>query len=232
MEDQTFKSLRSIYFNGCPDGQFTFDHSETSEIPYAECEETNGLDFEQDIIPALAEVCNDITVQTVNMQKGGLVYPENDFKHVIAIGGLALSRGLTLEGLSITYILRNASASDTLMQMGRWFGYRLKYENLTRIFMPRSSYDHYCSIHLATEELRQDPRIHGSCRRHTTRFGLKVRNSDTGIMITARNKLQSAETITQSKDFSLSHKQAYVLSRIRILGPIMNATSANLSKHC
>lgn len=213
LEDQTFKSLRSIYFNGCPDGQFTFDHSETSEIPYAECEETNGLDFEQDIIPALAEVCNDITVQTVNMQKGGLVYPENDFKHVIAIGGLALSRGLTLEGLSITYILRNASASDTLMQMGRWFGYRLKYENLTRIFMPRSSYDHYCSIHLATEELRQDLEFMAHVGDTPLDFGLKVRNSDTGIMITARNKLQSAETITQSKDFSLSHKQAYVLSR-------------------
>ncbi|MBK4216180.1 hypothetical protein JJJ17_09610 [Paracoccus caeni] len=48
-----------------------------------------------------------------------------DGLHVIAIGGLALSRGLTLEGLTVSYLLRNVTASDTLMQMARWFGYAL-----------------------------------------------------------------------------------------------------------
>ncbi|MDA7551796.1 Z1 domain-containing protein [Rhodobacteraceae bacterium] len=212
LEDDTFKSLRRLYFEGCPSSQFAYEHCSSQEVTYANCEETENFDFDQDIIPALFEICSEITVQTVNMQKGGLDYPANENKHVIAIGGLALSRGLTLEGLSITYILRNASASDTLMQMGRWFGYRFGYENLTRIFMPQSSYDHYSSIHLATEELRQDLELMDYVNKTPLDFGLKVRNSDTGIMITARNKLQTAETITVSKDFSLTHKQAYVLT--------------------
>ena len=148
-------------------------------------------------------MCREIEVQNVNMQTGSLTYtdPEDRSRHVIAIGGLALSRGLTLEGLSITYILRNASASDTLMQMGRWFGYRSGYKNLTRIFMPEISYDHYCSIHIATEELRQELETMEAVNKTPLDFGLKVRNSDTGILITARNKLQSAETISFSRIF-------------------------------
>ena len=52
--------------------------------------------------------------------------------NVIAVGGFSLSRGLTLEGLMISYFLRNSMMYDTLMQMGRWFGYRPGYEDLCR----------------------------------------------------------------------------------------------------
>lgn len=211
LADDVFNSLKQLYKNGVPANQIMFPNVGSSEIPYDKCEETDGLDFNQNIAPALNEICDEIFVQTVNMQKKSLEYPDTDYKHVIAIGGLALSRGLTLEGLVITYILRNASASDTLMQMGRWFGYRLGYENLTRIFMPQSSFDHYSSIHLATEELREELEQMSYVKQTPVEFGLKVRNSETGIMITARNKLQSAETITVSKDFSLKHKQAFIL---------------------
>jgi hypothetical protein len=73
-----------------------------------------------------------VQVETVNMSGGVLDYDAHkvDGLTVIAIGGLALSRGLTLEGLCVTYILRNAGAYDTLMQMGRWFGYRPNYEDI------------------------------------------------------------------------------------------------------
>ena len=46
---------------------------------------------------------------------------------VIAIGGDKLARGLTLEGLTVSYFLRASKMYDTLMQMGRWFGYRPGY---------------------------------------------------------------------------------------------------------
>ena len=74
----------------------------------------------------------EIEVQTINSGGTQLNYDEfaDTGKNVIAIGGLALSRGLTLEGLCNTYILRNAAAYDTLMQMGRWFGYRPNYRGL------------------------------------------------------------------------------------------------------
>ena len=55
---------------------------------------------------------------------------------VIAVGGYSLSRGLTLEGLMVSYFLRNSMMYDTLMQMGRWFGYRPGYEDLCRVWMP------------------------------------------------------------------------------------------------
>ena len=86
---------------------------------YGSCEETEDLDYHKDIIPSLLEVCREIEVQTVNMQTGSHTYPdpEDRSRHVIAIGGLALSRGLTLEGLSITYILRNASPQ---IHLCRW----------------------------------------------------------------------------------------------------------------
>ena len=114
------------------------------------------------------------------------------------------------------------------MQMGRWFGYRSGYKNLTRIFMPEISYDHYCSIHIATEELRQELETMEAVNKTPLDFGLKVRNSDTGILITARNKLQSAETISFSKDFSSSHKQAYILTKDKDVRKIMKMKSFHL----
>ena len=62
---------------------------------------------------------------------------EKDFKtvHAIVIGGDVLSRGLTIEGLVSSYFLRDSKQDDTLMQMGRWFGYRSGYEDLPRIWM-------------------------------------------------------------------------------------------------
>ena len=63
-----------------------------------------GIDFDRQIVEALILVCTEIKVQTVNMKKNQLVIPrKKDFQHVIAVGGLALSRGLALEGLSIVY---------------------------------------------------------------------------------------------------------------------------------
>ena len=95
-------------------------------------------------------------VTVVNMRGGILDYRrhQDEGLHVIAVGGLALSRGLTLEGLTVSYILRNAGASDTLMQMARWFGYRPEYEDICRLYLPEQSLDHYEYITEAIEELR------------------------------------------------------------------------------
>ena len=58
---------------------------------------------------------------------------------LIAVGGFSLSRGLTLEGLVVSYFLRNSMMYDTLLQMGRWFGYRPGYEDLCRVWMPEEA---------------------------------------------------------------------------------------------
>ncbi|MBL4731553.1 MAG: Z1 domain-containing protein [Rhizobiaceae bacterium] len=193
--------LKDIYEQGFFEG----------EIPYAETPECKGIDFVENIMPELNSVLKSIKPKTINMRTGGLVYDDNDPQKVIAIGGLALSRGLTLEGLSVSYLLRNASASDTLMQMARWFGYRLGYENLTRLFLPEVSLKHYKSVHQSIEELRDELRQMARVKKTPLEFGLKVRNSDTGIRITAANKSQSAARISFARNLENKHIQGYLL---------------------
>ena len=58
----------------------------------------------------------------------------------IAVGGTRLSRGLTLEGLAVSYFVRHAGAHDTLLQMCRWFGFRKGYQDLMRIYLTSPIY--------------------------------------------------------------------------------------------
>ncbi|MDH4164358.1 MAG: endonuclease [Nitrospirota bacterium] len=59
----------------------------------------------------------------------------------IIVGGAKLSRGYTIEGLTVSYFRRRAQAADTLMQMGRWFGFRKGYRDLVRLYMGRMEND-------------------------------------------------------------------------------------------
>lgn len=115
-------------------------------------------------------------------------YP--DGRTVIAVGGLGLSRGLTLEGLLVSYFLRNSVMYDTLMQMGRWFGYRDGYSDLCRIFMTGQAVSWYSHIAEATEELREDFRAMEKLKLTPVDFGLRVRSHPTALIVTARNKMR------------------------------------------
>ncbi|GHA41676.1 hypothetical protein GCM10010372_47370 [Streptomyces tauricus] len=55
----------------------------------------------------------------------------------ILVGGMKLSRGFTVEGLTVTYYRRTTQQADTLMQMGRWFGFRPGYRDLVRLYIGR-----------------------------------------------------------------------------------------------
>lgn len=135
-------------------------------------------------------------VSLVNMTSSPLNFDsEPDGLTVIAIGGLALSRGLTLEGLTVSYILRNASAYDTLMQMGRWFGYRPGYEDLCRLYIPNTSRDHYVKTTEAIMELRDELQIMQDLGKTPAEFGLKVRSHPQALAITAANKMKTAKKI-------------------------------------
>lgn len=136
-----------------------------------------------------------IKVESVN---GGNASKLLDYKsyqnglRIIAIGGLSLSRGLTLEGLCVSYFHRNSIMYDTLMQMGRWFGYRTKYEDLCQIWMSEESYNWYEHISEATDELRMEiNRIHYS-NLTPIDVGIRVRGSEGALIVTAKNKMRSA----------------------------------------
>jgi hypothetical protein len=114
---------------------------------------------------------------------------------VIAVGGNSLSRGLTLEGLSTSYFYRNSQMYDTLLQMGRWFGYRPGYEDLCRLWITDEAADWYSHIAAAADELRKD--VKRMMRRNATPkdFGLRVRAHPDTLLVTAQNKMRLGETI-------------------------------------
>lgn len=110
----------------------------------------------------------------------------------IAVGGLSLSRGLTLEGLTISYMHRTTSTYDTLMQMGRWFGYRPGYEDLCRVYLPPQSIDWYRFIAEKTEDLRDQIRRMRREGKTPKEFGLYMERHPARLLITAANKMRHA----------------------------------------
>lgn len=149
---------------------------------------------------ALGEAVSPISVVTVNSASAeGLNYSvyENG-RNVIAIGGFSLSRGLTLEGLSVSYFYRNSVMYDTLLQMARWFGYRPGYNDLCRVFISEDAADWYQHISEAADELRHEVKRMEANNLTPEMFGLKVKRHPDSLIVTARNKMRSAEKFTQA----------------------------------
>lgn len=120
-------------------------------------------------------------------------YPNG--RNIIAVGGLSLSRGLTLEGLTVSYFLRNSIMYDTLMQMGRWFGYRTDFEKICRIYMSEEASSWYAHISRVTEELRDEFKRMEQARLTPRDFGLCVRSHPESLIVTARNKMRTGRSV-------------------------------------
>ena len=151
-----------------------------------------------DIQPLLARAVGPVEVRTINSKSADTLdyrkYRERGL-HVIAVGGLSLSRGFTLEGLTVSYFLRNSIMYDTLLQMGRWFGYRDGYEDTCRIYMTKDAiswYEHICE---ASEELRDEFRRMERAGRRPEDFGLRVRSHPDSLIVTARNKMRTGRPV-------------------------------------
>ena len=128
---------------------------------------------------------------------------------IIAIGGDKLSRGLTLEGLSVSYYLRATKMYDTLMQMGRWFGYRPGYADLCRLFTTAELISWHEHITIASEEVRREFDRMYLLGRSPRQFGLKVRTHPGVLKITSINKFRGARTMELS--YSAELEQTYRL---------------------
>jgi len=129
----------------------------------------------------------------------------------IAIGGLSLSRGLTIEGLCVSYMYRNTRMYDTLMQMGRWFGYRPGYEDLCRVYLSPASIDWYGHIAEKTEELRQQIRRMRRDNLTPRQFGLYVESHPDSLLITAANKMRSGTSVTFRQSYSGRLVESYIV---------------------
>jgi hypothetical protein len=125
--------------------------------------------------------------------KDVLDYEDNpDGLYVIAIGGDKLSRGLTLEGLSISYFLRSSRMYDTLMQMGRWFGYRPGYPDLCRLYLPTELNQWFGTITAAAQELTEEFVRMQSAGATPKEYGLRVR-SHPDLLVTSQVKMRHGE---------------------------------------
>lgn len=123
---------------------------------------------------------------------------------VIAVGGDKLSRGLTLEGLCVSYYLRASKMYDTLMQMGRWFGYRPGYLDLCRLYTTTGLIDWYGRITAASAELQREFEAMAILDKTPADFGLRVRQHPDGLMVTSPAKLKHAQKISISFSGSIA----------------------------
>ncbi|WP_409294051.1 Z1 domain-containing protein [Peribacillus sp. SCS-26] len=142
-----------------------------------------------------------IEARAVNQKTGAAsldyyAHKEKGFR-VIAIGGISLSRGLTLEGLCVSYFYRNSQMYDTLLQMGRWFGYRPNYDDLFKIWMAKDAIDWYGFITEASNELKREISKMNRLKLTPRDFGLKVRQDPSSLIVTARNKMRSGTRVSR-----------------------------------
>lgn len=182
-----------------------------------------AVDFESVIKAGIARAIDGIEVKAINSSLEGenLVYPtmeDPDFepKKYIAIGGNRLSRGFTLEGLTINYFLRATDSADTLMQMGRWFGYRIGYLDCCKLFTIRENIEKFNEASLIMEDLEFKFEQLAKLPDKTPRdFTIWIRNNPDIIKLTRGNFLRNLKTMTldfasriqQSSQFSLNRKR-------------------------
>ncbi len=136
----------------------------------------------------------------------------------IVVGGSILARGLTLEGLMVSYFLRTANQYDTLLQMGRWFGYRPRYEDLPRIWMPNQLRIQFRALAAIEQEIRDEIQQYRLMDLTPLEIAVRIR-AIPGMAITAANKMTGARRCavsywgTHRQTFRFSHQDVGLLER-------------------
>ncbi|WNS73682.1 Z1 domain-containing protein [Bacillus sp. DTU_2020_1000418_1_SI_GHA_SEK_038] len=173
---------------------YNFSHLKAMKDTFSE----RLQDIEFDFGTVLKEVCLLVdSIQVVDVHQKAkipLEYRKDIQSNVIVIGGLSLSRGFTLEGLSVSYFLRTTIYYDTLMQMGRWFGYRIGYEDICRVYLTDDMNKKFGFIIDATNELVSRLNVMREENLTPEDFGLAVQlHPDSLLQVTARNKSKYTE---------------------------------------
>lgn len=186
------KKLYSLYAHGDAT-KVDFYKGIREELSWEEIQ--NGLEN---------EIKQFVTAIINNRYKGDMRFDYENYgkkgARVIAIGGFVLSRGLTLEGLMVSYYSRNAGAYDTLLQMCRWFGYRPKYDDLCRIYISQTNIDSFFAVLDAVRDLKEQFTELALRNKKPRDFGLMIKESpeilETTLLITSRNKMRSTDVLS------------------------------------
>lgn len=161
------------------------------------------------VLKAAVGVLRELVVLELNSVTGeNLEYDEKPGRHIVAVGGNRLSRGLTLEGLTVSYFLRTASMCDTLLQMARWYGFRRGYEDLIQIWTTDGIARWFSELALVEQSLRDSIIALARAGRRPDQMAIRLR-AHSDLLLTARNK--SGTALPQQDSWSGEHPQTVLL---------------------
>jgi len=168
-----------------------------------------------DVADQILSSAQSILVRRINGSAGDVLDYEQHKKtglNVIAIGGDKLSRGLTLEGLTVSYFTRPTRMYDTLMQMGRWFGYRDGFIDVCRLYAPKSLIDWFEHITDASEQLRREFLLMCEMGETPASYGQRVRTHPV-LIVTSQVKMRHSMELTCSYQGAISETIVYSRSK-------------------
>lgn len=158
-------------------------------------------DFEQ-VEPHVGEFFESVQVMAINSSTGHVLdYDREPSLKAIAVGGNKLSRGLTLEGLTVSFFIRRTGMYDTLMQMGRWFGFRRGYDDLTRIYTTAELAGWFNDLAQVEHELRDDIRIYETQDVTPKELCARIRQHP-AMLVTSRLKQRYGTTFIVAQSYS------------------------------
>ena len=225
-DSSTYKSFKTIT-------------QEILDSPFHDIDNQLKVHKWDEIRPLLYQAVQKIEVKSINGSSADVLGYDNapNGISVIAIGGDKLSRGLTLEGLSVSYFLRASTMYDTLMQMGRWFGYRPGYIDLCRLYTSPELNEWYRHITMASEELRAEFNYLAETGGTPDQYALKVRTHPGRLQITSVGKMRNVDRIrvswagrlveTYQLPLSRKDKHQNMVATENFLAKLQNGTSLN-----
>lgn len=157
-----------------------------------------------ELVPYIGKFMEAVEVREINTQAGEVLdYEREPSLKAIAVGGNKLSRGLTLEGLLVSYFARRSPQYDTLLQMARWYGYRAGYQDLTRIYSTGELLGWFADLALVEHRLREDMQVYEQIP------GIKP--SDVGMRILRHPAMQVTASMKQRATTITNVSESYAL---------------------
>lgn len=164
---------------------------EVVRVPPPEDGDLPAVPSAEELTGELGEVVDELEIAIENGESYERLDYTGDPKTYIVVGGAVLARGLTLEGLCVSFFLRTAKQYDTLLQMGRWFGYRHGYEDLPRLWTTADLAASFRALAHIEEEIRDDIEVYREHKTTPLEFAVRVR-AIPGMAITSATKMKHA----------------------------------------
>lgn len=174
---------------------------------------------------------NRLEVMVLNSTTGEeLEYEQRPDRQLVIVGGNRLSRGLTLEGLTIAYFLRTSTMADTLLQMARWYGFRNGYDDLIRIWTTDGIARWFVELALVEESLRDAITSLDRAGRRPDEMAIRMR-AHSELLLTSKAKSKMAKTDLRSWSAQNPQTILFPLRDTDVLESNLELASGLLSQH-